>query len=144
MSFIPDILFTRNMYDDDGDLVSTGIYLHFGVTAVKVCPSLADFPAVMVKLQSIHDELSCNDYPFFDEEDTAELEEYLDADGSMKAEHLGHLLKISHAIYYLSPEVQKEIRRELQTALKNYRDNAEIVRTEHPQKARVEHTLKWK
>lgn len=53
----PDITFSVNEYDRDGDCISVGVFLHFGDTKVKVANSVYDFPAIVQHIEAIRDEI---------------------------------------------------------------------------------------
>ncbi|MCM5682931.1 hypothetical protein M8A51_25695 [Schlegelella sp. S2-27] len=55
-----DVLFSVNEYDRDGDLVTRGIFLHFGRTTLRVADSLSDFDGFIEQLRSIRAEIDEN------------------------------------------------------------------------------------
>ena len=52
--------FSINDYDRDGDIFEEGIFLHFGVTRVKVADSLNEFAAFIEHLNKIYTEIREN------------------------------------------------------------------------------------
>lgn len=59
------IMFSVNRYDRDGDIVETGIFLHFGDTIVKAADTLADFRRLPDHIESMAEEIAEN-YPLSD------------------------------------------------------------------------------
>lgn len=52
--------FSINRYDEDGDLDTRGIYLHFGEVGVRVADSVEDFKAWVDHLADMTNEISEN------------------------------------------------------------------------------------
>lgn len=55
-----EIRFSVNRYDRDGDISETGIYLHFGDTAVKVAETVRELEEVVDVLSLIVAEIKEN------------------------------------------------------------------------------------
>ena len=55
-----EILFSVNHYDQDGDVVEHGIYLHFGDIRLKVAKDPTDFFKFIRKLDMIRQEIADN------------------------------------------------------------------------------------
>jgi len=49
--------FSINDYDSDGDVVDTGVYLHFGDSRIKVADSAFDFVSFINHLKGMHKEI---------------------------------------------------------------------------------------
>ena len=49
--------FSVNTYDRDGDLITEGIFLHFGDTAIKVADNLAEFDVFVNSLKCMRKEI---------------------------------------------------------------------------------------
>jgi hypothetical protein len=52
--------YSTNDYDEDGDLVEEGIYLHFGPVRIQVAENLIGFNQFIKHLQSIKSEIEEN------------------------------------------------------------------------------------
>jgi hypothetical protein len=52
--------FSINSYDQDGDMIEDGVYLHFDDTRVRVCGSPEEFGDVLNKIDSIDREIKEN------------------------------------------------------------------------------------
>lgn len=52
------VLFSINEYDRDGDLVATGIFLHFDNTRVKVADDLKSYGAFIQQLVDMKEEIT--------------------------------------------------------------------------------------
>jgi hypothetical protein len=59
----PNITFSINEYDKDGDITDNGVFLHFGDTRVKVCDSILEFDDVVLHLRCIQGEINDKIYP---------------------------------------------------------------------------------
>jgi hypothetical protein len=59
---LKDIIFSVHDYDQDGDAVDRGIFLHFGETRVKVADNLNEFREVVERISKMVDEIRDN-YP---------------------------------------------------------------------------------
>lgn len=57
-----DIFFSVHDYDQDGDAVNKGIFLHFGETRIKVSNNLDEFKEVVDRINGMVDEIRDN-YP---------------------------------------------------------------------------------
>jgi len=53
-------LFSINIYDQDGDLIDEGIFLHYGKTSIKVASTLAGFQEYIKSLQHMIVEITEN------------------------------------------------------------------------------------
>jgi hypothetical protein len=51
------ISYTVNEYDNDGDIIDTGIFLHFGDTRVKVAVTEKEFDEIVETMKHISEEL---------------------------------------------------------------------------------------
>jgi hypothetical protein len=60
---INDILFSVHDYDKDGDVISSGIFLHFGETRIKVADNLDEFKKVTERISGMVDEIRDNYKP---------------------------------------------------------------------------------
>jgi hypothetical protein len=60
VKLIPDVMFSVNEYDQDGDINDEGIYLHFGDTRVKVASSIVEFKQFVDRISSMVDEIEEN------------------------------------------------------------------------------------
>lgn len=60
---INDILFSVHDYDKDGDVISGGIFLHFGETRIKVADNLDEFKKVTERISGMVDEIRDNYKP---------------------------------------------------------------------------------
>jgi hypothetical protein len=62
-----DITFTVNSYDQDGDVVEEGIFLHFGETRIRVANDIKDAEGLPALMQKIITEIKrITKMPFFD------------------------------------------------------------------------------
>lgn len=57
---LTDIMFSVHDYDQDGDIHTSGIFLHFGETRVKVADNLEEFKAVTKRITGMANEISEN------------------------------------------------------------------------------------
>jgi hypothetical protein len=55
-----DIKFSVNDYDQDGDVLEKGIYLHFGMTRISVAENLEEFKKIVPHMQKIIKEIEEN------------------------------------------------------------------------------------
>jgi hypothetical protein len=53
-------MFSINDYDRDGDLMTKGVFLHFGETRVKAADSLAEFREIIEHFESMVREIEEN------------------------------------------------------------------------------------
>ncbi|MBW4460511.1 MAG: hypothetical protein KME47_09760 [Nodosilinea sp. WJT8-NPBG4] len=49
--------FSINTYDSDGDIVTEGIFLHFGDTSIKIATDIEGYDAFIEHLQKVRGEL---------------------------------------------------------------------------------------
>lgn len=54
------VLFSVNRYDDDGDVVGEGVYLHFGETIVRVAETTEDLDAFEKNIKDLIEEVRTN------------------------------------------------------------------------------------
>lgn len=54
------VSFSVNRYDEDGDVIEIGVFLHFGDTSVKASESIADFAEFKDCIENIEQELKAN------------------------------------------------------------------------------------
>lgn len=52
-----DILYSINEYDQDGDCIDEGVFLHFGQTKIKVADTLEEFCGVANHINDILKEI---------------------------------------------------------------------------------------
>lgn len=62
MAHPKDINFSLSDYDQDGDKVDNGVFLHFGTTRVKVAETVKDFREIVAHFESMIDEIEST-YP---------------------------------------------------------------------------------
>lgn len=55
-----DVLFSVHDYDQDGDILERGIFLHFGSTRVKVAETLKEFKTVTDTISGMAEEIKDN------------------------------------------------------------------------------------
>lgn len=55
-----DVLFSVHDYDQDGDILERGIFLHFGSTRVKVAETLKEFKTVTDTISGMVEEIKEN------------------------------------------------------------------------------------
>lgn len=51
------VLFSVNEYDSDGDISERGVYLHFGLTRIKVAQDIEGFKVFITKLHEMVKEM---------------------------------------------------------------------------------------
>ena len=52
--------FSINDYDSDGDETEVGIFLHFGITRIRVALSASDLLEFIDNIKQIHEEITTN------------------------------------------------------------------------------------
>ena len=55
-----DVSFSVHSYDWDGDIVESGIFLHFGNVRIKVAKTGSEFQDFINKLEQMRNEISDN------------------------------------------------------------------------------------
>jgi len=56
------VCFSVNRYDEDGDELERGIFIHFGDTMVKVAENIEEFEEFQKNMESIKEEIRDNGY----------------------------------------------------------------------------------
>ena len=56
----PDICFSVNSYDSDGDVFIKGVFLHFGKTTIQVTDSVEEFKDIVAHIATIGKEIEEN------------------------------------------------------------------------------------
>ena len=57
---LTDIMFSVHDYDQDGDIHTSGIFLHFGEVRIKVADNLEEFKAVAERISGMTNEIAEN------------------------------------------------------------------------------------
>ena len=57
-----NILFSKNSYDSDGDVIENGIFLHIDETTIIKLRDLSELKEVIEQLTNIYNEISYNPF----------------------------------------------------------------------------------
>jgi hypothetical protein len=60
MIIAPEVYFSVNEYDQDGDVNDEGIFLHFGITRLHVANNIEDFKRFVDRISSMVAEIEEN------------------------------------------------------------------------------------